>query len=116
MHVVRCMLNFDKRHKWPLSPSVNHLVVTLGLAFVFGLSFRLGLGLLFMSPCGDELGGHFMTFIIGIKFLSEVMVKFSPIGMHLIECIASYAPIKSKLQHPREFDYFLCPVNRELNE
>ena len=58
MHVVRCMLNFDKRHKWPLSPSVNHLAVTLGLAFVFGLSFRLGLGLLFRSPLieKDHLG------------------------------------------------------------
>ena len=32
------------------SLSVKHLIVTLRLAFVFGLFFRLGLGFLCMSP------------------------------------------------------------------
>ena len=48
MPIIRCMLHFDKRPaKCSVKClSVNHLVVTLGLAFVFGLPFRLGLGLL----------------------------------------------------------------------
>ena len=50
IHVIGCMLNFHKCHSVLLSLSINHLTLTLGSAFVFGLSFRLGLGLLFMSP------------------------------------------------------------------
>ena len=63
------MLNFGKYHKvyakWQCV--LNHLVVTLGLAFVLSLSFRLGLGFLFMAPSGEESGGHFMTFILRIS-------------------------------------------------
>ena len=47
------MLNFDQRHEVSAKSKrkpVNHLVVTLRLASVFDLSFRLGLGLLFMFP------------------------------------------------------------------
>ena len=46
MQVIRCMLNFDKRH---INISINHFVVTLELAFVLGLFFRSGLGLLSVS-------------------------------------------------------------------
>ena len=58
---ISCMLNFGKYHKvsskWLCV--LNHLVVTLGLAnFVLSLSFRLGLGFLFMAPSGEESGGH----------------------------------------------------------
>ena len=49
-----------------ISLSINHLLITLGLAFVFGLSFRLGLGLLFMSLQGLYLVGNFMIFIVCI--------------------------------------------------
>ena len=34
---------------------------------VLKLSFRLRLGLLYMSPWGEELRGHFMTFILRIS-------------------------------------------------
>ena len=37
-------------HVTSRSVRVNHLVVTLVLAFAFGLCFWLGLGLLFLSP------------------------------------------------------------------
>ena len=67
MHIIRCIFNL----KVTVSPksmiSVSHLVVTFGLAFVFSLSFRLGLGLPFLSPWREELGGHFMTFILRIS-------------------------------------------------
>ena len=64
---------------------------------MFGLSFRLGLGLLFMSLQGLYLGGHFMTFTCPY-YSPEVMVKFTrratghfvtlfQNGMHLIRCI-----------------------------
>ena len=43
INVNRFMVNFDK------SLSVNHLVLTLGLAFLFRLAFRLGLGWLYVS-------------------------------------------------------------------
>lgn len=37
MQVIRYMLNFDKRHECVRpSLSINHLIVTLGLVFVFG--------------------------------------------------------------------------------
>ena len=48
MHIIRCILNLKVSPKSKIS--VSHLVVTFGLAFVFSLSFRLGLGLPFMSP------------------------------------------------------------------
>ena len=71
---------------------MNHLFVTLGLAFVFGLSLRLGLGFLFL--CHRTLYDLQFPY-----FLPEVMVKFMrwarehlvtliEIGMHLIECIS----------------------------
>ena len=63
MHVIRCMLNFDKGHEMSANSKCKPPSCNLGLAFVFGLSFGLGLGLLFMSPWGEELRGHFMTFI-----------------------------------------------------
>lgn len=65
MHIIRCILNLKVSHKSKIS--VSHLVVTFGLAFVFSFSFRLGLGLPFMSPWREELGGHFMTFILHIS-------------------------------------------------
>ena len=46
------------------SLSVKHLIVTLRLAFVLGLFFKLGLGFLCMSPRGEELGGYFVTFFV----------------------------------------------------
>lgn len=49
------------------SLGVNHLVATLGLVFMFRLFFRLGLGLVFRSPCQEELGGHIMTFTLSIS-------------------------------------------------
>ena len=37
MQVIRCMLNFDKRHECVRpSLSINRLIITLGLVFVFG--------------------------------------------------------------------------------
>ena len=67
-HTLRCRLNFDKCHERsvPLSLSVNHLFVTLGLAFVFELSLRLGLQSLFMSPWWEGLWGNFVTFTFRI--------------------------------------------------
>ena len=84
----------------PLSLSVYHLVVTSGLAFVFGLSFRLRLGLLFM-PC-YVMTKRVWTIRYDLYcpyFLPKVMVKFPrkarghfvtliKVGMHLIECIS----------------------------
>ena len=58
MHVTRYMINFHKcqfRVRVRVSLSVNHLFVTLGLAFVFGLSLRFGLGLLCLSSRGEEI-------------------------------------------------------------
>ena len=48
MHIIRSMLDFDKINatKCLLSLSINHLVMTWGPVFLFGLSFGLGLGLL----------------------------------------------------------------------
>ena len=43
---------------------------------MFGLSFRLGFGLLFVS-LGRRVRGHFMTFISCPYFLPEVMVKLT---------------------------------------
>lgn len=58
--------------------SVSHLVVTFGLEFVFSLSFRLGLGLPFMSPWGEELlvEGH-LNDLYCPYFLPDVMMKFT---------------------------------------
>ena len=49
----------------PLSLSGNHRVVTLGSAFVFGLSFRMRL--LFLALLRGEIGGHFMAFIVSVS-------------------------------------------------
>ena len=49
----------------PPSLSVNHGVVALGSAFVFGLSFRMRL--LFVALSGAEIGGHFMVFIVSVS-------------------------------------------------
>ena len=72
----------------PQSLSVNHLVVPSRLAFVFGLFFGLGLGLLFMLR-------RTLYDLYGQYFFPEVMVKFMrwatghfvmliETGMHLI--------------------------------
>jgi len=50
LHACSILVN---ARECPSSLSVNHLVVTLGFAFVLSLSFRLGLGFLFMAPSGD---------------------------------------------------------------
>ena len=55
----------------PLSLSVNHLVVTLGLAFVLGLSFRFGLGLLL---CYDF---KFIAFINATSVVTKDSLKKS---------------------------------------
>ena len=74
MHITRYMFNFHKcqvrvRVRVRVSLSVNPLFVTLGLAFVFGLSLRFGLGLLCLSSRGEEIRDkrHFMTFIVCIS-------------------------------------------------
>ena len=56
MHVTRYMFNFHKcQFRVRVSLSINPLFVTLGLAFVFGLSLRFGLGLLCSSSRGEEI-------------------------------------------------------------
>ena len=59
MHVTRYLFNFHKcqfrvRVRVRVSLSVYSLFVTLGLAFVFGLSLRFGLVLLCLSSRGEE--------------------------------------------------------------
>ena len=63
-------MNAKNIRKCPLSLRVNQLVLTLGLAFVFGLSFRLGLGLLFIDR--RTLYDFYSPY-----FSPEVMVKFT---------------------------------------
>ena len=83
----------------PLSLSINHLFVTLGSGLVFGLSFRLGLGLLFV-PSRRRVWRTFYD-LCCTYFLPEVMMKFArkakghfamliEVGMHLIECISGH--------------------------
>ena len=62
IHVTRYMFNFHKcqfrirvRVRVRVSLSVNSLFVTLGLAFVFGLSLRFGLVLSCLSSRGEEI-------------------------------------------------------------
>ena len=54
--------------------NVNHLVVTLGLVFVFGLSFRLGLGFLSVYV---SLRKRARRHLYCLYFLPGVMVKFT---------------------------------------
>ena len=83
------MVNFNR------SLSVNHLVLTLGLAFLFRLAFRLGLGWLYVSlrRVRRTLYDLYFTY-----FLPEVIMKSTRkarghyvrlilTGMHMIECI-----------------------------
>ena len=85
-----------------LSLSVNYLVATLGLAFLFGLSFRLGLGLLFCVSLKRRVR-RTLRDLYSPYFLPEVMVKFTRKGkghfvslsessMHLMECISGHNP------------------------
>ena len=100
------MLSFDKQHtKCSANSKRNHLVVTLGLAFVFVLSFRLGLELLFMSAWAEELWGHFMTLIYCISLqkwqwsLRERRGHFATlieIGMHPIDCFSGSHVFKGR--------------------
>ena len=63
-NLVRAQLMYTTRNV-PLSLSGNHRVVTLGSAFVFGLSFRMRL--LFLALLRGEIGGHFMAFIVSVS-------------------------------------------------
>ena len=80
IHVIRFMVNFDK------SLRVNHLVLTLGLAFLFRLAFRLGLGWLYVSLRRRTLYDLYFTY-----FLPEVIMKFTRKArghfVRLTECI-----------------------------
>ena len=77
MHLIRCTLSFDKFHKvfhlksLRKPPHCNFRVQ----AFVFGLSFGLGLGLLFMSPWGELRIRRTLHDLYSPYFLPELMVK-----------------------------------------
>ena len=81
INVNRFMVNFDK------SLSVNHLVLTLGLAFLFRLAFRLGLGWLYVSlrrRVSRTLYDLHLTY-----FLPEVIMKFTRKARTLCETYLS---------------------------
>ena len=83
----------------PLSLSVNHLGVTLGLAIVFGLSFRLGLGWLFYvssrrkaTTLYDVYRPHFSPEVM-VKFTRKArghFVTLTESSMPLVECISGH--------------------------
>ena len=84
----------------PLSVSLNHLVVTLGLVIVFGLSSSLGLGWLFYVSSRRK--ARRTLYDLDCPYFSpEVMVKFTrkargyfvtltESSMHLMECISGH--------------------------
>ena len=72
----------------PLRLSVNHLVVTLGLAFVFGFSFRSGrIRVTVYVPLRGRVGRTLYDLYCPY-FSSEVMMKFTRKAMgHFVTLI-----------------------------
>ena len=69
--IIRCTFNDDKRHKVSsISISVYHLLVTLRVAFVFGLSFKLGYGL-------PGLTSQVIVFV-GLSFRNTLLKLYRP--------------------------------------
>ena len=69
--IIRCTFNDDKRHKVSsISISVYHLLVTLRVAFVFGLSFKLGYGL-------PGLRSQVFVFV-GLSFRNTLLKLYRP--------------------------------------
>ena len=89
-----------------LSLSVSHLVVTLGLAFVLGLSFRLASGFAVYVSFRRRVGRTLYD-LYSPYFLPEALVKLTrkarrhllsliESGMRLIECISGHNSLKAQ--------------------